>query len=324
MAAKLVPIERVRSFSTQDFETAILCDRPVIIEDVVHEWDAFDRWTPQYLAQKIGEQRISVRTSSTHVHPDFDSMRAEWSRPLMWRMLRHLAGRIAGRRRRGGERMTFVDFIKLIASPEGFRYLAGAEELGLLRDGKWSEALSALRPDYEVPGYVPSARLNSAALWVSGKGVRSHLHYDGNCVHNLNAQITGSKHVQLYSPAQMTRIYPFLHTNGHPYTFSQVNVEKVDQEQFPLFSELEGHEGTLTAGDLLFIPAYWYHTFKHLADFNANVNFWWRADFVRLTPVSARDYLGGMAFDLLSGSKIPPLWLAGWFRKMERRITQSS
>jgi len=158
---------------------------------------------------------------------------------------------------------------------------------------------------------------------VSGKGVRSHLHYDGNFLHNLNAQVTGSKHVQLYSPAQMSKIYPYLYTNQEPSVFSQVNVENVDERRFPRFAELEGYEAIVNAGDLLLIPAFWYHTFKHLGDFNTNVNFWWRAEFVRLTPVSAREYLGGLTLELVSRSRIPPLWLVGWFRKLERHLTES-
>jgi lysine-specific demethylase 8 len=322
MVENVHTIERVRNFSQEDFATAILRDRPVIIEDVVPAWSAFRSWTPEYLEQKIGELRIKLRTSSTHIHPDFGSMRAELSRPLALRMLQHLGRRIVGRDRPGGEQMAFGDFLKVLGTPHGFRYMAGAEELGILRAGKWNEGLAVLRSDYDVPSYVPQARLDSAALWVSAKGVRTHLHYDGNCLHNLNAQVTGSKHVQLYSPAQMGKVYPYLHANGHPYTFSRVNVEDVDDHEFPLFRELEEYQGTLQAGDLLFIPAYWYHTFKHLGAFNTNINFWWRADFVRLTPVSARDYFGGLAFDVLSESKLPQLWLVGWMRKMERHITR--
>jgi hypothetical protein len=260
-------IARVRDLSKQDFENTILCDRPVIVEGAVRSWPALERWTPEYLARKIGDVRIHVRRSTTHIHPDFESMRAELDRPLYRRLLRHLGRRLGRQRHSNDERVAFTEFLELLATPHGFRYMAGAEELGLLRAGKWNESLAPLREDFELPSYVPQARLDSAAMWVSAKGVRSHLHYDGNSLHNVNAQITGSKHVQLYSPAQMRRMYPFLRTNGHPYTFSQVNV--------------------------------------------------------RLSPVSARDYLGTAGFDVLSKSKIPPVWLVGLLRRLEYRITQS-
>lgn len=322
MTTTLRSIERLRSPSKQDFENAILLDRPVIIEDVVQRWHAFSRWTPSYLAQKLGDLRIRVRTSATHIHPDLESARAERRRPFIVRTVGRLRRRLAAR---GDDRaqMRFDEFLAVLARPDGFHYMAGSDELAILSNGTWNETLAAVRADYELPSYVPESRLDSAGLWVSGKGVRSHLHYDGNYLHNLSAQVTGSKHVQLYSPTQMSKMYPYLYTNRQPSNFSQVDVENVDERRFPRFAEVEGYEATLKAGDLLFIPAYWYHTFKHLGDFNTNVNYWWRAEFVRLTPVSAREYLGGLALELISRSRIPPLWLVNWFRKFERHLTQS-
>jgi hypothetical protein len=322
MTARLLPIERIHDLSPADFEHIVLRERPVILEAAARDWPAITRWTPQYLEQKLGELRISLRTSATHVHPDFGRMRAEWSRPRVLRLFDYLGIRI-GRRGHPDQRLPFGEFLALLAAPDGFRYFAGAEELGIFRDGAWAESLAALRDDYRIPPFVPEGRLHSAALWMSARGVRSHLHYDGNSLHNLNAQMTGSKRVQLYSPEHMRSIYPYLDTDGHPSTFSQVDVEQVDERKFPLFAQLEGYEGTLGPGDLLFIPAYWYHTFKHLGNLNINVNFWWRADFVRLTPVSAREYFGALALEAMSASRIPPVWQIGWLRRLERRIVDS-
>ena len=115
MAVNFLPIERVRNFSKHDFETAILRDRPVIVEDAVQGWNACTSWTPDYLTKKIGDLRIGVRTSSTHFHPDFERMRAEWSRPLLLRLLGHLGRRIIGRGHPDdGEQMAFGQFLKLL------------------------------------------------------------------------------------------------------------------------------------------------------------------------------------------------------------------
>jgi lysine-specific demethylase 8 len=323
MTVKLSPIERLSDVSPADFEQIVLCDRPVILAGAARDWLATGRWTVPYLVEKLRGLRVRVRTSATHVHPDFARMQADWSRPGVLRLLDHLGIRL-GRRADPDEQRSFGEFLELLSGPEGFRHFAGAEELGLFRDGAWAPPLAPLREDYEIPRWVPEGRLHSAALWISARGTRSHLHYDGDRLHNLNAQITGSKHVQLYAPDHMRSLYPYLFTQGRPSTFSQVNVEAVDERRFPLFSGVEGCEGTLERGDLLFIPAYWYHTFKHLGELNVNVNFWWRAEFVRLTPVSARDYLGAVTSEALANSRVPPVWLLGWLRKLERRIVEST
>ena len=44
----------------------------------------------------------------------------------------------------------------------------------------------------------------------------------------------------------------------------------------------------LVAGDLLFIPAWWLHTFSHTGDLNANVNFWWKPQLPSWNAVAAR------------------------------------
>jgi hypothetical protein len=323
MTVKLSPIERLSVISSGQFEQIVMRDRPVIFAGAAREWQATRRWTAPYLVEKIRGLHVRMRTSATHIHPDFARLRADWSRPGVLRLLDHLGIRL-GRQRAQDEQRSFSEFLELLSGPEGFRYFAGAEELGLFRDGAWAPALAALREDFEIPPLVPEGKLHSAALWISARGTRSHLHYDGDRLHNLNAQITGSKHVQLYAPEHMRSLYPYLFTQGHPSTFSQVDVEAVDERRFPLFSQIEGFEGTLEAGDLLFIPAYWYHSFKHLGDLNVNVNFWWRAEFVRLSPVSARDYFGVVASETLATSRVPPVWLLGWLRKLERRIVEST
>lgn len=323
MTAKLLPIERLPDASTHDFEQVVMRDRPVILAGAARDWPATSRWTATYLADKLRGLRLQLRTSETHVHPDFAQLRAEWSRNGVLRMLDHL-GVHFGRRADRREQRTFSEFLDLLSARDGFRYFAGAEELSIFRDGAWAAPLAALREDYQIPRWVPEGKLHSAALWMSARGARSHLHYDGDRLHNLNAQIMGRKHVQLYSPEHMRSLYPYLHTHGHPSTFSQVDVESVDERRFPLFAQAEGREGTLEPGDLLFIPAYWYHSFKHLGDLNVNVNFWWRAEFVRLTPVSARDYFGAVTLEALAESRVPPVWLIGWLRKLERRIVEST
>lgn len=321
MTGNLRPLERVRNISQQDFANVILSDRPIIIEDATRGWYACGGWTPDYLAQKLGQQRIRIRTSATHIHPDsFELPR----RPLWSRVLSRLGARAAGPDRIDDAWISVGDYLKLLAtSAQAFRYMTGSQELSVFHDGRWNESFAALRPDYAVPAHVPQSRLHDCGLWISPKGCRSHLHYDGECVHNLNAQVMGSKHVQLYSPALTGKLYPYLYTTGHLANFSQVDVEDVDHRRFPLFSEVDGYEGTLEAGDLLLIPAFWYHTFKHIGDFNVNVNFWWRAEFVRLTPVSAREYYGSLVMKAGSGSRIRQWWLYRSLRKMERDIVQS-
>src|SRR5262249_28241650 len=72
---------------------------------------------------------------------------------------------------------------------------------------------------------------------------------------------------------------------------SQIDVDAVDAQAFPQFGGARRYRATLRAGDLLFIPAWWFHAFFHEGEFNSNVNFWWKPELPRMNPVAARQAL---------------------------------
>jgi hypothetical protein len=139
----------------------------------------------------------------------------------------------------------------------------------------------------------------------------------------LNAQVKGLKQVVLYAPDQMKRLYTYFESKAHPGNFSQVDVEAPDPQRFPLFEEAEGYGSELQAGEMLFIPSYWYHSFKHLGDFNVNVNFWWLPERIRLSPPAIRDALARAAYHTVAQSKLAPLAAVKLFGQLEHTVVQS-
>ncbi|XP_041433029.1 tRNA wybutosine-synthesizing protein 5 isoform X5 [Xenopus laevis] len=86
---------------------------------------------------------------------------------------------------------------------------------------------------------------------------------------NLLIQVTGKKRVVLYSP----RDAPYLYLSGDK---SEVlDVDNPDLVKYPLFSHARRYECYLEAGDVLFIPALWFH--NTVADgFGVGVNVFWK------------------------------------------------
>ena len=81
-----------------------------------------------------------------------------------------------------------------------------------------------------------------------------------------------------------------------------------------------GYEAALEPGDLLFIPACWFHSFRHLGHFNANVNYWWKPERSTLNAVAVRQRL----IDTVAAAGIgtqPGEPDAEWLRKLDGIIT---
>jgi hypothetical protein len=251
-------------------------DVPLVIAGGAASWPAVSRWSHAYLAQRIGSIEIAYKASSTNAHPDF---RAEGLARMFAR----------GRAR-------FSEFLKLIGTgptPERARYLFTGDERFLLRrrSGQTSidPELAPLLDDVEVPSLFPEDRLHTVWAWFSGAGARTWLHYDNNGCHNLNAQITGRKRCVLYAPEELGKLHPFPLGGGNPaYNCSRIDVEQLDTELGRDLAAATAWHAELGPGDLLFIPAWWFHTFEHLGELNSNVNFWWKPSRPVWNVVAAR------------------------------------
>ena len=87
--------------------------------------------------------------------------------------------------------------------------------------------------------------------------------YEEITVYNFVMQVTGTRRVLIIDPElsfQGLYSYP-LH---HPYdTYSMVDWENLDTEQWPLSSQVRGKVCILKPGDVLFIPSCWWALLCH-------------------------------------------------------------
>jgi tRNA wybutosine-synthesizing protein 5 len=67
-------------------------------------------------------------------------------------------------------------------------------------------------------------------------------------MNNLLIQVSGTKKVVLYSPADVDKLY----LKGDKSKI--LDIDNPDLEQYPLFAKLDRYECTLTPGDVLSIP----------------------------------------------------------------------
>lgn len=122
-------------------------------------------------------------------------------------------------------------------------------------------------------------------LLCGSKGAVTPCHYDEQ--ENLFAQLSGRKHVRLFSPDDWARLYPY--PMGHPFDRqcritlpAQVGAKVLDtpedQERFPAFSLGEGPTemyADLGPGEMVYIPQYWFHQMEALED-NVSLSWWFK------------------------------------------------
>ena len=86
---------------------------------------------------------------------------------------------------------------------------------------------------------------------------------------NLLVQVVGEKRAVLFAPDEVHNLY----LEGDKSAV--LEIDNSDKTKFPLFSRAVAHECLLQPGDILFIPALWFHNITSL-EFSIAVNIFWR------------------------------------------------
>ncbi|MBT5226346.1 MAG: cupin-like domain-containing protein [Chromatiales bacterium] len=115
-------------------------------------------------------------------------------------------------------------------------------------------------------------------LWWGPGGHTEPLHFDSG--DGTLVQLHGKKRAVLFPPSQSKNLYPFpIRRKGIAPWFSQVYIENPDFKRFPNLATAlpERMEVTLAPGEVLFIPANWWHENSSLSDdYSCSINRFWK------------------------------------------------
>jgi hypothetical protein len=120
------------------------------------------------------------------------------------------------------------------------------------------------------PAYL--GKMGPPRFWIGPAGTVTPLHCDYD--DNIFAQIWGSKRIFLAPPHHDAFLYP---SEANAILFgSRFNPEAPDFDQFPLARQASMIECIVDPGELLYVPAGWYHQVRSLT-FSLSSNRWARA-----------------------------------------------
>ena len=127
-----------------------------------------------------------------------------------------------------------------------------------------------LASDFELPDLFDQERLFSSVFRVSSPGIRVWTHYD--VMDNVYVQILGRKKAILWAPDEALNLY--LDGGDKSKVIDIDDVQKIRSE-FPKFLDAERYVGDLEPGDILYIPALWFHNMTAV-DFGVAINVFWK------------------------------------------------
>lgn len=226
-------IERRSSLDPAAFAEEFLSGlgRPVVVTDALDPFPAKRRWTLGYFADKFGDEIVSV----TYPAPGDPEIVV---------------------RTRLRDYIAYVESPDVLPAGEVVRGDVGALG-GRLYLASW-RPMSRLREDFSPHPYFVEdftrlltepmqARLNGWVL-LGPEGAFSRLHYDALNTHAYLAQFYGTKRCILFSPADT----PYLYGGA-------VDPVAPDLERFPLYANATPFECVLEPGEVVFLPANWWH-----------------------------------------------------------------
>jgi hypothetical protein len=233
-----ITIGKIEPISKEAFyEKYVSANRPVVISNLVNDWEALQTWTPEYFANRFSYVNAGVV-------------------PLR-------NGELDLSEERGSKivNITVEESIKSV-------------QAGKLTDG-WAIASPIenfpLEMQQQCPPsvYCASGKFLRGRVFIGPKGIVTSLHQD--LFENLYTTVNGCKRITLFAPnSPVYRHSPFSKLPNH----AQVNPENPDYNRFPKFKNTNPIIIDLKAGETLYIPAFWWHHLRNTEPTIA-VSYWW-------------------------------------------------
>jgi lysine-specific demethylase 8 len=220
-----------------------LLDKPVVVLGGMSDWLALTQWTPDYFARILSGMEYPLRVTDDEVKYAFMDHNKEL--------------------------VSVGDFIANLET-------AGADGSARPFFGNIPMANEATQPWFEpvyghfrFPDVLEDRVGDETRFWIGASGQKSSIHNDSN--HGFNAQVYGRKRFILFPPDEYRNLYTSRITDET--WASVVDWDDPDLTQYPLFAFVDGLEVVLQPGEMLYIPAFWWHAAKAIS-ISINVNIW--------------------------------------------------
>ena len=218
--------------------------RPAVVVDATSAWVESGRWTPDGLARAFGHENVRVNIADDGLYR-YEEVDDPAFAPLYHSSL-----------------LCFEDFTRMLAMTDSSSGV-------YMMQHRLNELGSSLLAKLPAPFPVPADE-HLVNLWY-GSNTSTQLHFD--TAHNVFLQLHGEKTFFIYPPKLTNRLRPYRCDCAMPH-LSKVDVVRdgaLGQPGSPVTSELAV---MLSPGDLLFLPAFWWHQVES-PKASISLSYWW-------------------------------------------------
>lgn len=224
---KFQEIHRVKTISKKEFVRDYLKpQRPVVIENLIEDWPAFDKWDLDYIKQVAGDKTVPLYDDRPVTHEDgFNQAHAKMKMDA------------------------YIDLLK--SKPTNFRIFL----YNLMKE------VPSLKEDFKFPKVGLRLIKQIPMLFFGGEGSKVFMHHDIDWANILHFHFHGEKQCILFPPSQTPNLYKVPHSL---ITREDIDFDNPDYEKFPVLKKAEGYITHLKHGETLYMPEGWWHYMKYV------------------------------------------------------------
>jgi hypothetical protein len=224
---KLAEIPREKKISKADFiEKYYKPQKPVVIEQLIDNWPAYEKWDLDYIKEVAGEKVVPLYDDRPI------SSKYKFNEP-------HL-------------KMKMAEYIDLLRSkPTKYRIFL----YHLMKE------VPALQKDFDYPKIGLNFIKQLPMLFFGGENSTVFMHYDIDFANIFHFHFHGKKECILFAPSQTRYLYKVPHAL---ISRQDINFSSPDYQKFPALKMAEGYITELKHGEALYMPEGYWHQMTYL------------------------------------------------------------
>ncbi|MFD0931805.1 cupin-like domain-containing protein [Psychroflexus salinarum] len=223
----LQAVDRVKTISPKDFvEKYVKPQKPVVIEQLTHEWPAYKKWSLSYLKEIAGEIEVPLYDNRPV------SAKDKFNEPHA--------------------KMKLKDYVDLLKKgPTDYRIFL----FNMMKE------VPELQEHFKMPNLGVNFLKKLPFLFFGAENSSVFMHYDIDFANILHIHFEGKKRCIIYPPSETKYLYK---VPNALISLNEIDFNNPDLEKFPALKLAKGYEAYLEHGEALYMPEGYWHNMTYL------------------------------------------------------------